>query len=50
MHDVNAQPSTRWPIHSTDRPQPRVIKPPAHSWTIAPPDWVNANRVDSVAG
>ena len=37
MHDANAQPSTRWPIHSTDRPQPRVVKPPANSWTVAPP-------------
>ena len=37
MHDADAQPSTRWPIHSTDRPQPRVVKPPANSWTVAPP-------------
>ena len=37
MHDVDAQPSTRWSIHSTDRPQPRVIKPPSTSWTVAPP-------------
>jgi len=37
MHDANAQPSTRWPIHSTDRPQPRVVNPPANSWTVAPP-------------
>jgi hypothetical protein len=37
MHDANAQPSTRWPIHSTDRPQPRVVKPPANTWTVAPP-------------
>ena len=37
MHDANAQPSTRWPIHATDRPQPRVVNPPANSWTVAPP-------------
>ena len=37
MHDADAQPSTRWPIHSMDRPQPRVVKPPANSWTVAPP-------------
>ena len=37
MPDANAQPSTRWPIHSTDRPQPRVVKPPSNSWTVAPP-------------
>lgn len=37
MHDANAQPSTRWPIHSMDRPQPRVVKPPENTWTIAPP-------------
>lgn len=32
-----AQPSTRWPIHSKDRPQPRVVRPPANAWTVAPP-------------
>ena len=37
MHDANAQPSSRWPIHSTDRPQPRVVEPPANTWTVAPP-------------
>jgi hypothetical protein len=37
MHDADAQPSTRWPIHSPDRPPPRVVKPPANSWTVAPP-------------
>jgi len=37
MHDADAQPSTRWPIHSLDRPTPRVVKPPAGSWTVAPP-------------
>ena len=37
MHDANAQPSTQWPIHSTDRPQPRIVKPPATTWTVAPP-------------
>ena len=37
MHDTDAQPSTRWPIHSTDRPQPRIVKPPANTWTVAPP-------------
>ena len=37
MHDAGAQPSTRWPIHSPDRPTPRVVKPPANVWTIAPP-------------
>jgi len=37
MPDANAQPSTQWPIHSTDRPQPRIVKPPASSWTVAPP-------------
>ena len=37
MQDAQAQPSTRWPIHSTDRPQPPVVKPPANSWTVAPP-------------
>jgi len=37
MHDANAQPSTRWPIHSPDRPAPRIIKPPATAWTVAPP-------------
>jgi len=36
-HDANAQPSTRWPIHSTDRPQPRVVKPPENTWSVAPP-------------
>src|SRR5690349_24945845 len=35
--DAVAQPSTRWPIHSPDRPQPRVVKPPANQWTVAPP-------------
>jgi len=37
MSDTNAQPSARWPIHSPDRPQPRVVKPPVNSWTVAPP-------------
>lgn len=37
VRDLPAQPSTRWPIHSLDRPQPRVVKPPADSWTVAPP-------------
>ena len=37
MSDANAQPSTRWPIHSPDRPQPRVVKPPAGTWTVPPP-------------
>ena len=37
MHDANAQPSTRWPIHSPDRPVPPVVKPPAGSWSVAPP-------------
>jgi hypothetical protein len=37
MHDADAQPSTRWPIHSPDRPTPRIIKPPAGAWTVAPP-------------
>jgi hypothetical protein len=37
VRDASAQPSTRWPIHSLDRPQPRVVKPPADSWTVAPP-------------
>src|SRR5688572_7634220 len=37
VHDANAQPSNRWPIHSSDRPQPRVVKPPANVWTVAPP-------------
>jgi len=37
MPDANAQPSTRWPIHAPDRPQPRVVKPPAGAWTVAPP-------------
>jgi len=37
MHNADAQPSTRWPIHSPDRPQPRVVAPPANSWTVAPP-------------
>lgn len=37
MHDANAQPSTRWPIHSPDRPPPPVVKPPAGSWSVAPP-------------
>lgn len=36
-HDADAQPSTRWPIHSPDRPAPRIIKPPATAWTVAPP-------------
>ena len=36
-HVAHAQPSTRWPIHSTDRPQPAIVKPPASSLTIAPP-------------
>ena len=35
--DANAQPPTRWPIHSPDRPQPRIVKPPAATWTVAPP-------------
>ena len=34
---TDAQPSTRWPIHSKDRPQPRVVQPPANVWTVAPP-------------
>jgi hypothetical protein len=37
MHDADAQPSTRWPIHSPDRPTPRIVKPPANAWTVAPP-------------
>jgi hypothetical protein len=37
MYDADAQPSTRWPIHSPDRPQPRVVKPPPTTWTVAPP-------------
>ena len=37
MHNADAQPSPRWPIHSLDRPQPRVIKPPATTWTVPPP-------------
>src|SRR5215210_5902069 len=37
MHNADAQPSTRWPIHSPDRPQPRVIKPPPSTWTVPPP-------------
>jgi hypothetical protein len=37
MHDADAQPSTQWPIHSPDRPQPRIVKPPANVWTVAPP-------------
>jgi hypothetical protein len=37
MYDADAQPSTRWPIHSPDRPQPRVVKPPPATWTVAPP-------------
>lgn len=37
MHDADAQPSTRWPIHSPDRPTPRIVKPPAGAWTVAPP-------------
>src|SRR5690349_25103662 len=35
--DAVAQPSTRWPIHSPDRPQPRVVNPPTSTWTVAPP-------------
>ena len=37
MHDADAQPSTRWPIHSPDRPTPRIVEPPAGAWTVAPP-------------
>jgi Domain of Unknown Function (DUF1080) len=37
MHEADAQPSARWPIHSPDRPPPRVITPPAGAWTVAPP-------------
>jgi hypothetical protein len=33
----DAQPSSRWPIHAPDRPQPKVVRPPANAWTIAPP-------------
>jgi len=33
----HAQPSTRWPIHSTERPRPPVVRPPANTWTVAPP-------------
>jgi hypothetical protein len=33
----DAQPSTRWPIHSKDRPQPPVVRPPANVWTVTPP-------------
>ena len=33
----DAQPSTRWPIHAKDRPQPRVVKPPSNVWAVAPP-------------
>src|SRR4029078_8470123 len=28
---------TRGPIHSTDRPQRRVVKPPSNTWTLEPP-------------
>jgi hypothetical protein len=34
---AHAQPSTRWPIHSTDRPRPPIVKPPAGPVPIAPP-------------
>lgn len=34
---TDAQPSTQWPIHSKDRPQPRVVRPPTNAWTVAPP-------------
>src|SRR3712207_1801431 len=37
MDDLTAQPSAQWPIHSPDRPSPRVVKPPANTRTIAPP-------------
>ena len=37
VNGADAQPSSRWPIHSPDRPQPRVVKPPANQWTVAPP-------------
>jgi hypothetical protein len=37
MHDAHAQPSTRWPIHSTDRPQPPVVRPPLSHWSVDPP-------------
>jgi hypothetical protein len=37
VRHLGAQPSTQWPIHSTDRPQPRVVKPPANPWSVAPP-------------
>jgi hypothetical protein len=36
-HDADAQPSPKWPQHSLDRPQPRIVKPPENNWTVAPP-------------
>jgi hypothetical protein len=37
MSDADAQPSTRWPIHSPDRPQPRVVRPPLGQGSVDPP-------------
>jgi len=53
---ARAQPSTQWPIHSTDRPQPVVVDPGAGALPVPPPGdaiilfggtdlakWVHAN-------
>lgn len=34
---AGAQPSTQWPIHSTDRPQPAVVDPGAGALPLPPP-------------
>lgn len=52
-----AQPSTEWPIHSKDRPQPRVVEPGPNTLPVKPPadaiilfdgrdlsKWIQANQ------
>jgi hypothetical protein len=34
---LSAQPSTQWPIHSKERPQPAVVSPPPSGLPVKPP-------------
>jgi hypothetical protein len=34
---LSAQPSTQWPIHSKERPQPAVVAPPVSTLPVKPP-------------